>query len=65
MSNLLDNLHTSWFEGAEYERTWHWYLKTLHLKSKYRPFTVKIKISSDLLQNVDTSQFEGVEYESE
>ena len=62
--DVLENLHPSQFEGAEYERIWHWYLKILYLKSGFRQSGAKIKISSDLLENVYNSQFEGAEYES-
>ena len=41
------------------------YLKILYLKSKFRQFGAKIKISSALLENVNTSQFEGAECESD
>ena len=41
-----------------------WHLKMLYLKSKFRQFGNKIKISSDVLKNVYTSQFQGAGYES-
>ena len=59
--DLLENLHTSQFEGAEYESVF----KDFISKFKFRQFGAKIKISSDLLENMYTSQYEGTEYESD
>ena len=36
----------------------------LYLKSGFRQFGAKIKISSELLENKYTSQFESAEYKS-
>ena len=51
--DLLENLHTSQFEDSEYESDW--YLKILCLKSNFRQFDAKMKISSDSLENVYAS----------
>ena len=41
------------------------YLKILYLKSKFRLFGAKIKISSNLLENIYTTQFESAKYKSD
>ena len=58
--DLLENLHTGQFEGAEYESD----IGILYLKLEFRQFGAKIKISSDLLENVYLSQLDGAKYES-
>ena len=36
----------------------------IYLKSEFRQFDAKMKISSDLLENVYLSRFDGAKYES-
>ena len=60
--DLLETLHKSQFDGADYEPDIGIWVK--YLKSKFRQFGAEIKISSDLLKNECTSQFESAEYKS-
>ena len=62
MSDLIENFPTNQTEDVAHKLIL-WYLKLLYLKSKFRQFGAKIKISSDLYANMYTSQFESAEYE--